>query len=168
MVQVFLLLSLLLSPKGDEASLNACREAYFQVNSEKDVENLLRLLEYVGQENPSAMAYKGAATAMQADYALNPYKKWTYFNEGKDLIEEAAKRDINNAEIRFLRLGVQLFTPSFLDYSDNVEEDTQLICTALEKDWMKEQRPFREQIIDFMLEYAPVSNLQRNALELSR
>lgn len=165
MLTLVLTLSLLIAPVSDEDTLSECREIFFRIDTEKEVETLIRLSKPISERQPAAMAYQGAAKAMQADYALNPYKKWSCFNDGKDLIEEAVKRDSKNAEIRFLRLGVQLFTPAFLGYDENIEDDTQIICTALKNGWMNAQQGFRKQIIDFMLTHAPLSSSQRNELE---
>ncbi len=166
MPPLLFLLSMLYMFGGENAELNACREAYFNTTSEKDVQHLLSISGRICEKEPAALAYQGAALAMKADYAVNPYKKWSYFNDGKDKIEEAVKRQPSNAEIRFLRLGIQLFTPSFLGYDEAIDEDVDLICAALKKGWMMENTDFRKRIIGFMLTYAKLSSVQRNELEL--
>lgn len=74
-------------------------------------------------EDPFSMAYKGMSQLMICFHSYNPYTKFKYFLKGKESLEEAIRKDPDNIEYRFLRLSVQLNTPSFLGYSSNINED---------------------------------------------
>ena len=67
-------------------------------------------------------AYRAVSIAARAQYPFNPYTKWQYFTQGRDKLEECLKRQ-RDVESVFLRLVVQLSVPSFVGYTDNIEED---------------------------------------------
>ena len=64
-----------------------------------------------------------------AKHAGNPLSKYSNFNKGKKLLENAVKRDPKNLEIRFMRYICQEKTPGFLGYKDNLEEDKKFILS---------------------------------------
>ena len=50
-------------------------------------------------------------------------EKLKYFNRGSEKIDSAVDEDSSNIEIRFIRLVIQMNTPAFLNYDENIEED---------------------------------------------
>lgn len=74
-------------------------------------------------EDAFFMAYKGMSQLMICFHSYNPYTKFKYFSKGKESLEAAIRKDPTNIEYRFLRLSVQLNTPSFLGYNSNIKED---------------------------------------------
>ena len=58
---------------------------------------------------------------------LSQNSKYSYFNKGKKLLEDAIKKEPNNIEIRLMRLISQEKTPSFLGYNKNIEADRNFI-----------------------------------------
>ncbi|MDC1211994.1 hypothetical protein N8Z73_00795 [bacterium] len=88
-------------------------------------------------------AYLGAAKALMAEVVSNPYTKLSYFNDGKKLIDQAIKMDPKNAELRYLRFMIQQNTPDFLNYSDDINADFEILKREIENtttrtSWMKE------------------------------
>ena len=88
-------------------------------------------------------AYLGAAKALMAEVVSNPYTKLTLFNDGKQLIDQAVKSDPKNPELRYVRFMIQLNTPDYLNYNDNMDSDFVMIkCEILDSDykesWMQE------------------------------
>ncbi len=77
------------------------------------------------------LAYKGTALASSADCTINPAGKLRRFREGRKLIEQAVAMDAANAEVRFLRLSVQVKAPYFLGYSGNIVDDRELLIRYL-------------------------------------
>ncbi len=72
-------------------------------------------------------AYKASGLMMNAKYVGNPLEKLSTFSKGKKLLEQTISKDPNNLEIRFLRLAMQVNTPSFLGYSDAIPRDKKFI-----------------------------------------
>ena len=79
-----------------------------------------------------SIAYMGMCQTMMAQYAFLPTAKLEHFNNGKQAIEEAISTDRLNAELRYIRLLVQLNAPWFLGYNKNISEDMDVFLEAVE------------------------------------
>lgn len=100
----------------------------------KTEDGLYKIIEYQSFPNSAASsAYQGLAKTMMAQYAYLPNTKLSYFNAGKRLIENAIAKDKNNAELRYIRLMVQLNIPSFLSYSSSINQDIDFIHQNLSR-----------------------------------
>lgn len=67
--------------------------------------------------------YDGASEIILSKYLGSNMEKLKFFNRGSDKIEKAVDEDSSNTEIRFVRLVIQMNTPGFLNYDENIEED---------------------------------------------
>lgn len=91
--------------------------------------------------------YLGAATIARATHASNPFRKVGYYHDGRDLLEAAIASEPGSVELRFLRLTIQVNTPSFLGYHASIAEDRAYI----EKHMDQVRSPsFRERIVQFI------------------
>lgn len=111
------------------AQLDDCRELFFSPMTEENHETIIAKAKPDAGSNPLLKAYQGASTASLAEFGFNIAKKFTLFNQGKGLIDEAVGLDPYNAEIRLLRLTLQLEAPGFLNYNDHIEEDKKLVLS---------------------------------------
>jgi hypothetical protein len=68
-------------------------------------------------------AYDGASDVILSKYLDGNLEKLKYFRQGAEKIESAVEGDSYNTEVRFVRLVIQMNTPDFLDYNENIEED---------------------------------------------
>ncbi len=109
------------------------RDSFFQFDDgpclASDMYNYLEGIE--GENDALYLAYKGTALASSADCTINPAGKLRRFREGRKLIEQAIALDDTNAELRFLRLSVQVKAPYFLGYSSNIVADRDLLLRHL-------------------------------------
>ncbi|NQX91361.1 MAG: hypothetical protein HRT74_04365 [Flavobacteriales bacterium] len=128
--------------------LDLARDQYFQVPSKKVYQNLIAIANNIEEESLKK-GYEGAATACLAEYGINPFAKLNLFKDGTAQLEGAIKTDPTNPELRFLRLTIQLESPSFLDYQSEIEQDTALIQSALASGWMKDAT-FGDQIKQYL------------------
>lgn len=101
---------------------------YAAADNSTSAEAFIAYMEKLNEQNkPEIKAYCGMGYLLMAKHAFNPYSKLINFNKGKELLEAAIQADNRNAELRFLRLSVQIHAPFFLNYADKVKEDEQLI-----------------------------------------
>jgi|GEM_PF-396223 len=102
----------------EAATLEAC-----------EAEKLLNFIEdkYLVKDFPVFLAYLGSSQAMMADCVSLPHKKLSYFKEGTNNINKAVSLAIDNHEIRFLRLQIQVHSPDFLNYNNEIVEDKKMI-----------------------------------------
>lgn len=154
------LLFISLSSTAKNPDLKAVRALYFEFGSRKNAASELyeQLSKHAFQE-AVFMAYQGVALAATASHSMNPMSKWNRFSEGKKLLEQAIKQDPGNAEIRFLRLGVQTGAPAFLGYSGDIDQDASLIIEILEKNAaVFNDKGFTRNVIVFLHEKLPATH----------
>ncbi len=108
------------------------REVFHEsVKSESKLQSLIASKDYPNTDVTNA--YKGLAKCTSADFATWPTTKWTYFKEGKALIEAAVKASPANPEIAYVRFMVQANAPALVDYSDEIEHDISVFQNNIQK-----------------------------------
>lgn len=110
------------------------RTMFQNASSESDFERILET-EYQDESQKDVViisSYKAVAHATMAKYAFNPYSKMKYFSEGRDELEAliAQEKCIDNV---FLRLILQLNTPEFLNYHDDILQDLEYFVAHVHK-----------------------------------
>lgn len=102
------------------------------VKDEQLCKKYLNLLQ-ANAKTPLEKGYEAAFHMFMAKHTSNPFKKMSYFNGGKKLLEKQIKLEPNNTELRFIRLCIQYYTPDFLGYKHNIEEDKNFLVENLHK-----------------------------------
>jgi hypothetical protein len=93
------------------------------IYSKSIAENLKQTLQQKNSLTPTELGYLGATKMLLAKHYYNPFNKLEIFNQGKVDLENALKKDKNNAEIIFLRYSCAKNAPHFLNYYQNLESD---------------------------------------------
>lgn len=99
--------------------------------NEDACEELLELLEPYNTSNPLLYGYKGIATMVKAKHVFNPFKRLSYFKQGKAMLAEAIEADPSNIELRYLRFSAQTKAPGFLGYNDFLDADRTFLIKVL-------------------------------------
>ena len=73
------------------------------------------------------LGYHGAVRMARGRHAFDPLSRLVHFNGGKAMLEQAIAQDLTNAELRFLRLSIQVNVPSIVGYDTNKAEDLALV-----------------------------------------
>ena len=128
------------------------RILFFSCNSVEGKKNFYDATRNLDLNKAENKAYQGVATAMYADVVESVSDKISYFNSGKDLLEQAITADWYNAEIRFLRFSVQAEVPFFLGYSDKKEEDALMVLDALYNAKIDYKTEFWKKALKFMVD----------------
>lgn len=133
------------------------RNSFFQFDDSpclaSELYNYLNDVE--GDTNALYLAYKGTALASSADCTNNPARKLRRFSEGRKLIELAVAKEETNAELRFLRLSVQVKAPNFLGYSDNITADREFLVRFLhQSESPLVDYEFTAKVLNFVTAYA--------------
>ena len=110
-----------------------------------------------------SIAYKGLCEAKMAEYSFFPNSKLSHFNKGKSGIEIAVSENPNNAELRYIRLLLQLNVPSFLGYGDNIEDDFRVFHQACYEE--KINSNWKGKFIENLLNGKNLSVSQKTKLE---
>jgi len=116
-------------------NIDEIREMYKQTDGSKENTILLfEKLQSVSEKDGNVlMAYKGASIAMKGRFEKGVKVKSKVFKEGISLVENSLKKELNNIEIRFIRLTIQQNSPKILKYKKNIGEDKEFILSNLEK-----------------------------------
>jgi len=134
MRHLFVVLFILLINPTYASSLDDARSLFFKIEEGKEnVVNLQLITKDEAKRGNYVMAgYHAVATATLAQYTMIPTSKYRFFVQGRDMIENAISNAPHNAELRFLRLSMQIGTPVFLNYSQNIVPDREFIIAFLE------------------------------------
>lgn len=97
--------------------------------------------------DPVITCYRGAAEMMEAKYAVNPIRKLSAFNKGKQMIETGIAADSNNVECRFIRYGIQRNLPAILSYNHQLKTDSIMMVQRLDT---IEDMDLKKRILNFM------------------
>ncbi|HLT33220.1 MAG TPA: hypothetical protein VKZ98_05465 [Aquaticitalea sp.] len=84
-------------------------------------------------DSPVERGYEAAYNMFMANHSSNPFKKMSYFKNGRDMLEKEISNNPNNVELRYIRLCIQYYIPSFLGYKQNIEEDKTFMVENLHK-----------------------------------
>lgn len=126
---------LVLSLSGLLASTNdllRTRELFYKASGSKHDAEVFKafLASSPDVDRAILLAYQGMYYMIKANLSWNPYEKLSFFNKGKNMLEEAIARNPANMELRFLRFCVQSNAPVFLGYSSKLDEDKNSILQA--------------------------------------
>lgn len=97
------------------------------IESPSVTDSLYRVLKSARGENPLIIGYIGTLEALKAKQSWNPYNKLKYVALSQRTMKIAVEKDPNNLEIRFMRFSIQHYTPAFLGFSKDLEEDRKVI-----------------------------------------
>jgi hypothetical protein len=135
MKRIFILLSLIfvvLQVAANE-DMVVIRNLFYNATISADSADVLakKLQTITADSKAELIGYKAMSKLMICYHSYNPYTKYKNFICGKELLEQAIKKDPDNIELRFLRLTVQLNVPPFLSYSNNIMEDKTMIFNGV-------------------------------------
>lgn len=142
MVQKFFLVLLILLPfVSNSQNLEFIRSQYPKAKESSELtDQLYHELSGISEEINVLAAYKGAVSALKADFAKGIRNKKEFIKEGTKLLDHAVAAEPENVEIRYLRLTVQENAPKIVGYHGNIDEDKEVIKNrfhSLESDSLK-------------------------------
>jgi len=148
--------------------LRETRNLFFQAAVDKSqVAALITILNEQQQPLSARLqGYKGAATAMDAENYVMPYRKYKQFTKGRKMLEAAIIKNPDNAELRFLRFQIQVHSPAFLGYQDQTEQDKKVVMEYLnlQHNNMTDDPDFLRKIVDAMRKSGKLTDEERKLL----
>lgn len=101
----------------------------------KDEETCKKHLEALEEyaDCPVERGYEAAYHMFMAKHSGNPLKKMSYFRSGKKMLEKEIANNPSEIELRYIRLCIQYYIPSYLGYKGNIEEDKDFMINNLYK-----------------------------------
>ena len=102
-----------------------------------EVDSLKRADFFIDQlkKEPSAEAkgYMATMLFLKSRIYKFPFKKMSFFNRGKTLLEESIDENPSNLELRYLRYSIQNKAPDFLGYNNWVMQDLEFIKNNIDQ-----------------------------------
>jgi hypothetical protein len=92
-------------------------------------------------------AYKPAFKMISANFLFSPIEKLNAFQQGKNGVEKVIAEFPAELELRYIRLALQMRSPSFLGYKDCIETDKRFILKNLKPETEPE---LKELILGFV------------------
>ena len=117
---------------------------------------------YTTASNPVIAGYHASATIMMAKYVYNPYQKYTYFKEGKTLLEQAITAAPNAFDLRFLRFALQNNLPSILGYSSNIAQDKQFVFDNIH---LVKENSLKQLLVSYFAVHNPTTIEEKKIIE---
>lgn len=115
-----------------------------QKNNKAELERGLKEMDKVKNAEQKEV-YKGAIKAKIAQFEKAPREKVDLFKKGIAPIEASIEKNPNNVEFRFIRLILQENAPKVLKYSQNIEEDSNVI----KKGYKNVSKKIQESMIEY-------------------
>lgn len=103
------------------------------VDNHRVTDSLFKKIQAFKSKDGLILGYLATLEALKAKHSWNPYSKLKHISQASKWMQEAVNADPENVEIRFMRFSMQHFTPSFLGYSKNLEEDKGVILALYER-----------------------------------
>ncbi len=156
---LFLFCVFVLQAGAQQINVEEARKLYPKSAESKDICKKLhdRLAEIDEKNQNLLMGYKGAVLAEMAKHEKDAPQKLKFFREGKRKLDQAILNDLENIELRFLRLSIQLHTPDVLRYNGNITSDRDYINKNIEN--VKNEQ-LRKSITDYMAKMDRKSDVQ--------
>lgn len=149
-----------------QVSTDSLRNWYaVSVEEEDDAERMVEFLQKQNSKSGLEYAFLASAQGLLGKHAFNPYYKLDYVKQCQQSFDIAVEKSPNDPEVRFMRLAVEHYVPSFLGYSKHIDEDLDFLYAYLIK--FKEEKK-NEQIYgvikNFIIETDRLSDEQNRTL----
>ncbi|WP_166334204.1 hypothetical protein [Sphingobacterium chungjuense] len=118
---------------AQKADLNGARKNFNQGVKNKDLcEKYHEHLQETAR-TPVEKGYEAAFHMFMAKHTANPIKKMSYFKNAKSMLEDLIEANPQEVELRFIRLCIQYYSPKYLGYHSEVENDKTFVMNNLHK-----------------------------------
>lgn len=124
---------------------------YDAVQDSKKADKLIKEIDVIKPKSALITVYSGATCAIMAKNKWNPFSAVNLVKKSNTEMNKAVKASPNNLEIRFIRFAVQKNIPSYLGFSNSIEEDKKFIIKHIDSFYNpKLSKEMRDYILWFM------------------
>ncbi len=126
------------------------REMFLPATERKGaLDTLLIKLESIKKKSPAEQSYLGICNGLCCQHVEGNWSKLMYVVKAKNLLNEAVERDSKDPELRFMRLMLEHFLPSFLGLNKHIADDLSVIFGNPK--FIDESPTLKRKVIDFLL-----------------
>lgn len=128
------------------------------------LDSFINKLEMIVAKSPAQECYYGICYGLRANYVDGIWPKIKLVNEAKGLLDHSIQRDLNDPELRFIRLTLEHFLPAFLGMSKDIQKDLAVIFA--QPVFIADSPPLRKKALEFLLATHRCSFEQNKILQL--
>ena len=126
------------------------RDLFLQATERKTALDSLALkLESIEKKTPTEESYYGLCNGLYCQYDDGNWAKLKHVVKSKNHLNSAVERDSKDPELRFLRVMLEHFLPSFLGFNKHIPEDLKVIFAN--PNFIEDNPALRKKVLDFLL-----------------
>ena len=154
--------------------LQKARELYYKATLKEDfLEDAITAFENVSKTDsklkPITDTYIGSLTALKGKYTYWPQKKFSYANEGIDMMETVVNntnaKNQDNIEVMFIYGSTCNYLPFFFNKGDEAKSALKQVIKLLEKDYQKIDKELVGYITKFLNEKIEMTEQEKKIVE---
>jgi hypothetical protein len=147
---LLLLPFLMLNLEAQPVDRQHLREDFLQAAARKSALDSFKCsLEKIKTKTPVEECYYGICFALNTQYAPGTWAKIKLVTQSRTLLNDAISRDQIDPELRFLRLTLEHFLPSFLGMSKDIPGD--LAAILGQPHFVEDNPALRKKALEFLL-----------------
>jgi len=126
------------------------REMFLRATDHKTaLDSLVIKLETIETKTPTEESYFGICNGLYCQYDDGNWAKLKHVMKSKNHLNNAVERDPKDPELRFMRLMLEHFLPSFLGLNKHITEDLKVIFSN--PAFIDENLSMKKKAIEFLL-----------------
>ncbi len=126
------------------------RDLFLQATERKTaLDSLASKLENIEKKTPTEESYYGLCNGLYCQYDDGNWAKLRHVIKSKNHLNSAVERDSKDPELRFLRLMLEHFLPSFLGLNKHIPDDLHVIFAN--PNFIDDNLALKKKVIEFLL-----------------
>lgn len=126
------------------------RDLFLQATDRKTaLDSLATKLEAIENKTPAEESYYGMCNGLYCQYDDGNWAKLKHVIKSKNHLNSAVERDAKDPELRFLRVMLEHFLPSYLGLNKHIAEDLNVIFAN--PHFIDDNSSLKKKIIEFLL-----------------
>ncbi|MBP6732487.1 MAG: hypothetical protein KA149_10535 [Chitinophagales bacterium] len=126
------------------------RDLFLSATERKSaLDSLMNKLEFIEKRTPAEESYLGICNGYYCQHVDGNWAKLKYVMKAKNHLNSAVERDAKDPELRFMRLMLEHFLPSFLGLNKHIDEDLKVIFAN--SGFIDDNPPVKKKALDFLL-----------------
>jgi hypothetical protein len=126
------------------------RDSFLRAAENKNtLDSLVVRLEQIESKTPAEESYYGICNGLYCQYDESNWAKLKHVMKSKNHLNNAVERDPKDPELRFMRLMLEHFLPSFLGLNKHIPEDLKVILAN--PNFIDENLSLKKKVIEFLL-----------------
>ena len=113
------------------------------------LDSLTRQLELIEKKTPTEESYFGMCTAMYCQYDDSYMAKLKHVMKSRSHLNSAVERDAKDPELRFMRLMLEHFLPSFLGLNKHIPDDLAVILAN--PNFVDNDPALKKKVLEFLI-----------------